>query len=101
VLRDERWKWWAVMGGCEKGQEMRDEDGGLCCGGCEKSQEIRDEDWGLWWGAVRKVERWRWGAVRTVERCEKGWEMRDEDGACAEDEDWETWARKVESENGG
>jgi hypothetical protein len=35
------------MGGCEKGQEMRDEDGGLCCGGCEKSQEIRDEDWGL------------------------------------------------------
>ena len=22
----------------------------------------------------------RWGAVRTVERCEKGWEMRDEDG---------------------
>jgi hypothetical protein len=31
----------------------------------------------------------RWGAVRTVERCEKGWEMRDEDGGLC-------WEMKIE-----
>ena len=27
-------------------------------GDCEKGWEIRDEDGGLWWGVVRKVEGW-------------------------------------------
>jgi hypothetical protein len=57
-------------------------------GGCDEGlwERLRDEDEELWEQLrdVRKVERW---------------EMKM--GACAEDEDWETWARKVESENGG
>ena len=53
---------------------------------------MRDED-------VRGgcAERWK---LRNMS--EKGWEMRDEDGgAMLRDGDWETWARKVESEDGG
>ena len=45
-------------------------------------ERLRDED---------EDERLWWGVVRTVERCEKGWDMRDEDGGLCWDEDCETW----------
>jgi len=85
-----------VLKALTKGWERWEMKMKMLRGGCEKGWEMRDEDGGLWWGAVRKVERWRWGAVRTVER----WEMKMGGGAVLRDEDWETWTRKVESEDG-